>query len=191
MESFQQVMNLVCVWVHASWGLSEDTTFYSPTISTLVSCGSTHFFDYNHVILPSTTNIHFNKILQTTQQPKTLDGAAQDLHVRMMDMSKWWEREILLVWHAFSFRFFEPLVSFACLVFLGIKMSKHCSVRWVTTMGHLMYFVKVNVVIHVYKTHTLLNSYWRADPPSSMSWDAFYYAMYCYSGLKEYLYFCK
>ena len=41
------------------------------------------FFDYNHVISPSTTNVYFNKILQTTQQPKTLDGAAQGLHV-------WW-----------------------------------------------------------------------------------------------------
>ena len=29
-------------------------------------------------------------------------------------------------------------------------------------MGQLMYFVKVNVVIHVYKTCTLLSSYWKA-----------------------------
>ena len=54
--------------------------------------------------------------------------------------------------------------------------------------GHLMYFVQVNVVIHVYKRCTLLNSYWRADPPSSMSWDVFRYAMYYYGGLREYMY---
>ena len=48
--------------------------------------------------------------------------------------------------------------------FLGYKNVKALQRTLGYYHGKLMYFVKVNVVIHVYKTCTLLNSHtWRAD----------------------------
>ena len=45
---------------------------------------------------------------------------------------------------------------------LDIKIVKALQrIRWVITMGQLMYFAKVNVVVHVYRTCKLC-SYWQA-----------------------------
>ena len=97
-------------------------------------------------------NGHFNKTLQTTQQPKTLKGAAQQTFMyghQVDSVSKWWERVILLVWHAFLFRFLSLRSHFRLPVFFfqAIKMYKHCSVGLLPWPTH----DKVNVVIHVYK----------------------------------------
>ena len=119
------------------WG---HCTFYSPTISILVSCGSTHFFDYNHVIFlllqfmyTSTRYFKQHSSLKFwTEQLKTFmyDGQfEQVMH----------GREILFVWHAFSFRFLNLEVSFACLVFLGYKNAKALQCTLGYYHGQLMY----------------------------------------------------
>ena len=75
-----------------SWGGQCSRLF---THYLLWSLGVLLPFLTNHVTFPSATVLmDTNKTPQTTQQPKTLEGAAQDHVARMDSVSKWWERVI-------------------------------------------------------------------------------------------------
>ena len=155
-------MNLIRVWVHASWGLRTLHVLFTHALYLLwfLVVLYTHFFDYNHAILSSTTNLHFNKILQTTQQPKTLDRASSRpscIYDGQFEQVMG-ERDILFVWHAFLFRFLS-LWSHLLVWFFRHKNIKALQRTLGYYNGQLMYFVQVSLVIHVYKRCTLLNSY--------------------------------
>ena len=128
------------------------TLFYQPTIYT----GFLEFYLFIWLTMSfclllqmeSSTRILW---IQATQQLKTLEGASQDTHV-------WWtvwasdgrERYCL---HGMPFRlgFWASGLIFDSLFFQATYKNVQAlqRTRWVITMGQLMYFVKVNVMIYV------------------------------------------
>ena len=114
-------------------------------------------YSTDHVILPQDTPTRYFKQHTAAQ---TFERSSSRPSCMMDSVSTWWERVILFVRHAFSFRFFSLKSHLRLPVFSGYKNYVKALQRTLGYYhGQLMYFVKVNVVIHVYKpvqywTHT-------------------------------------